>query len=60
MELRPGDSVVFDGTRSTFIDHDVFLLMKEFREAAPEKGISVSFRNVNRRHVERKAVVETL
>lgn len=60
MDLRPGDSVLFDGTRATFIDHDIFLIMKEFREAAPEKGIDVTFRSVNRRHVERRAVVESL
>jgi MFS superfamily sulfate permease-like transporter len=61
MELRPGDHVLFDGTRATFIDHDIFTVLKEFKESARERGITAEFRHVNRRSVGRRAaIVETL
>lgn len=58
--LHKGDSIIFDGTKATFVDYDVFHIMKEFRDISPDRGIEVSFKNVGRRKLEDRSEVEAL
>lgn len=48
MSLKEGDEVFIDGTRATFIDHDIFNILLEFKKSAKNKGISVEFKNINK------------
>jgi MFS superfamily sulfate permease-like transporter len=48
MGLKKGDEVFIDGTKSTFIDHDIFNILLEFKKSAKNKGIEVEFKNINR------------
>ncbi|WP_266365319.1 SulP family inorganic anion transporter [Tellurirhabdus rosea] len=44
--LQPGDSVIVDGHRATFIDTDVQTMLKEFRETARSQKISYEISSV--------------
>lgn len=50
-KLRSGDQVYIDGSKANFIDHDIFLLLEEFVEEAPKKGIEVTLKGVNRKKI---------
>jgi len=44
----PDDSeVVIDGTRAMFIDHDIYELVQDFKEAAKYRGITVDCRRLD-------------
>jgi MFS superfamily sulfate permease-like transporter len=48
MSIEQGDEVFIDGTRATFIDHDIFKILLDFKKSAKNQGINVEFKNVNR------------
>lgn len=48
LNLQPGDSVIFDGTRAQFIDHDIFSMVTDFTEMAPLRSIKVELKNFTR------------
>jgi MFS superfamily sulfate permease-like transporter len=50
-KLRSGDQMYIDGSKANFIDHDIFLLLEEFVEEAPRKGIEVTLKDVNRKKI---------
>ncbi|WP_128544131.1 SulP family inorganic anion transporter [Larkinella soli] len=45
-ELQPGDQVLVDGTHASFIDHDIYDILQEFRETAQSQGIHYELKNV--------------
>lgn len=45
-EIEEGSTVIVDGKRASFIDHDVLEILEEFREEAKIRQISVEFKNV--------------
>ncbi|RFS14524.1 SulP family inorganic anion transporter [Emticicia sp. C21] len=47
--LRSGDQVVIDGSKTTFIDHDIFLTLEEFQAEAKARHINIEFKNIKRR-----------
>ncbi|PLK42273.1 SulP family inorganic anion transporter [Emticicia sp. TH156] len=47
--LNSGDIVLIDGTRTTFIDHDIFLTLEEFQAEAKSRHINIEFKNIKRR-----------
>lgn len=49
--LMPGDNVVIDGTKASFIDHDIFNMLHDYRDIAAIQGIGYELNNVvlNRR-----------
>ncbi|PWK28143.1 carbonic anhydrase [Arcicella aurantiaca] len=48
MSLEEGDEVFIDGTKATFIDHDVLKILFEFKKSAKKKGMIVEFKNINK------------
>ncbi|AQG79067.1 SulP family inorganic anion transporter [Spirosoma montaniterrae] len=52
--LKPGDQVVVDGTRASFIDHDIYTMLHSFAETAETQGIQYELRNVERQRRRRK------
>ena len=47
MNLKEHDVVFIDGTKATFIDHDIFSILVDFKNNAQNKGIDVEFKNIN-------------
>ncbi len=47
--LESGDVVLIDGSRTTFIDHDIFLTLEEFQAEAKSRHINIEFKNIKRR-----------
>ncbi len=50
-QLKSGDQLYLDGSKANFIDHDIFLLLEEFIEEAPKKGIEVTLKGINRKKI---------
>jgi MFS superfamily sulfate permease-like transporter len=48
MSLTEGDEVFIDGTKATFIDHDVLKILFEFKKSSKKKGMIVEFKNINK------------
>ena len=59
--LQPGDSVLVDGRKAPFIDHDIYNMLQDFRETAAAQGIAYELRDVtlNRRSEKRKIELAT-
>lgn len=47
--LKSGDVVLIDGSKTTFIDHDIFLTLEEFQAEAKSRNINIEFKNIKRR-----------
>ncbi|GAB3514716.1 SulP family inorganic anion transporter [Emticicia fontis] len=47
--LKSGDQVLIDGTKTNFIDHDIFLTLEEFQAEAKARHINIEFKNIKRR-----------
>lgn len=47
--LNSGDQVLVDGSKTTFIDHDIFLTLEEFQTEAKVRHINIEFKNIKRR-----------
>lgn len=45
-KIPRGAEVVIDGTRATFIDHDIYATIQDFEESAKHRGITVETRNL--------------
>lgn len=45
--LQPGDEVYIDASRAHFIDYDIRTMLREFRDVAPTRNITVDFRGIN-------------
>lgn len=56
MGLQEGDHLYVDASKATFIDHDVFNMLREIRQAAPQRGITVRFDEVFRKRLFTNAV----
>jgi MFS superfamily sulfate permease-like transporter len=50
-ELPNGSSVVIDGTKALFIDHDIYEAVEDFRQLAPYKDIKVELKRMESRLV---------
>ncbi|MFD1143074.1 SulP family inorganic anion transporter [Larkinella insperata] len=46
-DLQPGDQVLVDGTYASFIDHDIYNILQDFRETAHSQGIKYELKNVS-------------
>jgi MFS superfamily sulfate permease-like transporter len=46
MNLKENDDILVDGTKATFIDHDIYNILEEFKSSAKDKKINVEFKNV--------------
>ncbi len=44
--LQPGDTVVIDGSKALFIDHDIYNMLHDYKEIAQVQGISYELRDV--------------
>lgn len=62
-DLQPGDKVVIDGSRATFIDHDIYNMLHDYSETAEVQGIGYELRDVKliprTRKQRREAVVNS-
>ena len=54
VEVKPGDSVLFDGARAQFIDKDIFTTLQEFKDDAGQRNIEVEFRYIVQRKISRQ------
>lgn len=45
-KLQSGDYVVVDGAKANFIDHDIYVILKEFKDSASRRGIEVDFKDI--------------
>ena len=57
--LQPGDSVLIDGRKAHFIDHDVYNMLRDFQETALAQNIDYELREVklNKRQSQRSRAV---
>jgi MFS superfamily sulfate permease-like transporter len=46
MNLNDGDEIMIDGTKATFIDHDIYSILDEFKKGAKDRNIDVDFKNI--------------
>jgi MFS superfamily sulfate permease-like transporter len=44
--LKPGDEVVIDGSKASFIDHDIYNMLNDYRDTAQVQGINYELHNV--------------
>lgn len=51
IDIKEGDSVLFDGARAQFIDQDIFTTLHEFKEDADTRNIEVEFRYIVQRNI---------
>jgi MFS superfamily sulfate permease-like transporter len=49
LEIEDGAFIVIDGTRATFIDHDIMETLEDFIKAASDNNIHVELKNVKGR-----------
>ncbi|TDE16795.1 SulP family inorganic anion transporter [Dyadobacter psychrotolerans] len=54
IDIKEGDSVLFDGARAQFIDQDIFTTLQEFKADADTRNIEVEFRYIVQRNISRK------
>ncbi len=59
--LERGDEVILDGSKASFIDHDIYNMIHDFQDTAKVQGIGYEIRNItmskrNRKIVEQKTV----
>jgi MFS superfamily sulfate permease-like transporter len=47
--LEEGDTVFLDGTKSSFIDHDIYLTLEEFQREVKTRHIDVEFKGISRK-----------
>lgn len=50
-KLHDGDRVYIDGSKASFIDHDIFLLLEEFVQEAPKRNIEVTIKDITRKKI---------
>ena len=50
-DIKEGETVFIDATKATFIDHDIFLTLKEFKETAKNKNIQIEYKAITRRKI---------
>ncbi|MGA0558000.1 SulP family inorganic anion transporter [Larkinella sp. VNQ87] len=46
-ELQPGDQVLVDGTHASFIDHDIYNILLDFKETAHTQNIKYELKNIS-------------
>lgn len=49
--IEDGETVYVDATKASFIDHDIFLTLKEFKETAANKQITVVYKSITRKKI---------
>jgi MFS superfamily sulfate permease-like transporter len=49
--LKEGDMVYIDGTKSSFIDHDIFLTLEDFQKEVKNRKITVEFKGISRKQI---------
>lgn len=56
-ELKPGDSVLVDGSEANFIDHDIFTMLQDYKETADAQHIIYELKNITykKRHIRNHA-----
>lgn len=54
VDIKEGDSVLFDGARAQFIDQDIFTTLQEFKDDADKRNIKVEFRYIVQRKKSKK------
>ncbi len=47
MALKDGTKVIIDGSRAMFIDHDIYELVQDFVQTAPQRNIEVELHNMD-------------
>lgn len=58
--LEVGDEVVIDGTKASFIDHDIYNMLRDYQETATVQGIRYELRNVALKRPKRKSKKEVV
>lgn len=54
VDIKEGDSVLFDGARAQFIDQDIFTTLQEFKDDADTRNIEVEFRYIIQKNISGK------
>jgi len=49
--LKEGDMVYIDGTKSSFIDHDIYLTLEEFQKEVKKRNITVELKGISRKQI---------
>jgi len=49
--LKEGDMVYIDGTKSSFIDHDIYLTLEDFQKEVKKRNITVEFKGISRKQI---------
>lgn len=51
-QLQPGDHLILDASKASFVDFDILQTLEDFRvEDAPNQGITVDFIDISRSHL---------
>jgi MFS superfamily sulfate permease-like transporter len=49
--LKEGEMVYIDGTKSSFIDHDIYLTLEEFQKEVKKRNITVELKGISRKQI---------
>jgi carbonic anhydrase len=51
LSLQEGDYLFIDGSKASFIDHDIFLTLGEFQKEVKNRNITVEFKGISRKKI---------
>ncbi len=51
LSLEEGDYLFVDGTKASFIDHDIYLTLEEFQKEVKKRNIEVEFKGISRKKI---------
>lgn len=51
LSLHEGDYLFVDGTKASFIDHDIYLTLEEFQKEVKNRNITVEFKGISRKKI---------
>jgi carbonic anhydrase len=51
LSLQEGDYLFIDGSKASFIDHDIFLTLEEFQKEVKNRNITVEFKGISRKKI---------
>jgi carbonic anhydrase len=51
LSLQSGDYLFLDGSKASFIDHDIFITLEEFQKEVKNRNIQVEFKGISRKKI---------
>ncbi|MCP9767889.1 SulP family inorganic anion transporter [Lacihabitans sp. LS3-19] len=48
-EIKDGETVFIDASKASFIDHDIYLTLKDFKDSAQKRNITTEYKSITRK-----------